>query len=82
MLTGLQLHAEFKRRKQDLFRDASTANLQYPLEHEKTSEDPLVAVVVPEYHGQKSEELETELDKTFAGSNSEDEVSSEEEDDH
>jgi hypothetical protein len=59
-----------------LYRDASTTSLQYPLEDEQIKEDPIVAVVVPEYCGQKSEELETELDKAFAESDSEDEVSS------
>jgi hypothetical protein len=65
-----------------LYRDASTTSLQYPLEDEQIKEDPIVAVVVPEYCGQKSEELEAELDNAFAGSNSnsEDEVSSEDDD--
>jgi hypothetical protein len=64
-----------------LYRDASTANLQYSLQHEQTAEDPVVAVVTPRYHGQKSEELQTFLDNISAGSDSEIEESDVEVDD-
>lgn len=61
-LLSLKLFAEHKRLKQDLTRDASTSGLQYAMNDEH---DPLTAVVVPEYVGQKSEELEAELESRF-----------------
>jgi hypothetical protein len=33
-------------------------------------QDPLVAVIVPGYHGKKSVELETELESRFSGGQS------------
>jgi hypothetical protein len=66
MLTP-KLHAEHKRRKQHLYRDASSSELQYIMDDEQ---DPLVAVVVPEYQGPRSAELEAELESRFSGDQS------------
>jgi hypothetical protein len=62
-----KLHAEHKRRKQHLYRDASASDLQYTMNDEQ---DPLIAVLVPEYQGQKSVELEAELQSRFSGGQS------------
>ncbi|KAM0721487.1 hypothetical protein Q7P37_002411 [Cladosporium fusiforme] len=72
-----ELHAEHKRRKQNLYRDASTSSLQYAMDEEQ---DPLVAVMMPEYIGKESRELEAELESRFSGDQSESDASDEESD--
>jgi hypothetical protein len=67
-----KLYAEHKLRKQHLYRDASTSELQYTMDDEQ---DPLVAVVAPEYQGQRSVELEAELESRFSGDRSESDTS-------
>lgn len=62
-----KLFAEHKRLKQELTRDSSTSGLQYAMDDEQ---DPLTAVVVPEYVGRKREELEAELESRFSGGQS------------
>jgi hypothetical protein len=62
-----KLHTEHKRHKQHLYRDASTSELQYTMGDEQ---DPLVAVIAPEYQGQRSAELEAELESRFSGDQS------------
>lgn len=76
-----QLHAEYKRRKQHLYRHAATSNLQYPMEEDVATGDPMVAIVVPEYIGQESKELEYELEHAFVENQSDSDVSDEGEDD-
>lgn len=66
-LLTLKLFAEHKRLKQDLTRDASASGLQYAMIDEQ---DALTAVVIPEYVGRKSEELEAELESRFSGDQS------------
>lgn len=47
---------------------------------ELSEEDPLTAVVVPEYIGKKSEELEGEIESKFSGNRSDGDTSDQESD--